>query len=81
MFLAAAIVLGFAVNNQRGVPPAVVDSQRDNVSKVASSMRLTINHSVEDLDQRVGARLPSTPDSELVKQVVGDGTDWNGAAI
>ncbi|MGC5020164.1 HAMP domain-containing protein [Micromonospora sp. DT47] len=81
MVLGAAIVLGFAVNGQRGVPPAVVDSQRDNVSKVASSMRLTINHSVEDLDQRIAARSPSTPDPELLKQLVGDGTDWNGAAI
>jgi HAMP domain-containing protein len=81
MCLAAAIVLGFAVNSHRGVPPAVVDSQRDNVSKVASSMRLTINHYVEDLDQRIAARSPSTPDAEFLKQVVGDGTEWNGAAI
>ncbi|MFC8616220.1 HAMP domain-containing protein [Micromonospora purpureochromogenes] len=81
MCLAAAIVLGFAINNQRGVPPAVVDSQRDNVSKVASSMRLTINHYVEDLDQRIAARPPTTPDPEFVKQVVGNGTEWTGAAI
>ncbi|RZU75235.1 hypothetical protein EV384_3767 [Micromonospora kangleipakensis] len=81
MFLAAAIALGFAVNNQRGVPPAVVDSQRDNVSKVAASMRLTINHYVDGLDQRIATRSPSTPDPEFVKQVVGDGTEWNGAAI
>ncbi|WP_446220296.1 HAMP domain-containing protein [Micromonospora sp. IBHARD004] len=81
MTLAAAIVLGFAVNNQRGVVPAVVDSQRDNVSKVAASMRLSINHYVEDLDQRIAARSPSTPDADFLKQVVGDGTEWNGAAI
>ncbi|SIM77308.1 HAMP domain-containing protein [Micromonospora cremea] len=81
MVLAAAIVLGFAVNNQRGVPPAVVESQRDNVAKVASSMRLTINHSVEDLDQRIAGRSPTTPDPELLKQVVANGTEWTGATI
>ncbi|WP_245718851.1 HAMP domain-containing protein [Micromonospora rhizosphaerae] len=81
MFLVAAIVLGFAISHERAVPPAVVDSQRDNVSKVASSMRLTINHSVEDLDQRVASRPPSMPDAELSKQVVGDGTTWNRAAV
>jgi HAMP domain-containing protein len=81
MCLAAAIVLGFAVNSQRGVPPAVVNSQRDNVSKVASSMRLTINHYVEDLDQRISTRSPATPDADFLKQVVGNGTEWNGAAI
>ncbi|MEH0824728.1 MULTISPECIES: cache domain-containing protein [unclassified Micromonospora] len=81
MFLAAAIVLGFAINHQRGVPPAVVDSQRDNVSKVATSTRMTIQHSVEDLDQRVAGRAPGTPDPELVKQVIGDGATWSGAVI
>ncbi|MFI5486027.1 HAMP domain-containing protein [Micromonospora echinaurantiaca] len=81
MFLAAAIVLGFALNHQRGVPPAVVDSQRDNVSKVATSTRMTIQHSVEELDQRVSTRAPGTPDPELLKQAVGDGATWNGATI
>ncbi|MGS2618751.1 HAMP domain-containing protein [Micromonospora sp. LZ34] len=81
MFLAAAIVLGFALNHQRGVPPAVVDSQRDNVSKVATSTRLTIQHSVEELDQQVSTRAPGTPDPELLKRVVGDGATWNGATI
>ncbi|MET8834558.1 HAMP domain-containing protein [Micromonospora sp. NPDC004540] len=81
MILAAAVVLGFAVNSHRGVPPAVVDSQRDNVSKVAAGMRLSINHYVEDLDQRIASRSPTTPDAELLKQVVGNGTEWSGAAI
>ncbi|MEW2384349.1 HAMP domain-containing protein [Micromonospora sp. NPDC047707] len=81
MFLAAAIILGFAINHERGVPPAIVDSQRDNVSKVATSTRMTIQHSVEDLDQRVAGRAPGTPDAELLKQVVGDGATWNGAVI
>ncbi len=81
MVLAAALVLGFAVHSQRAVPPAVIDSQQDNVLKVASSMRLTINHSVEDLDQRVAGRSPSMPDPEFVKQLVGNGTDWSGVAI
>ncbi|MCM0673440.1 HAMP domain-containing protein [Micromonospora phytophila] len=81
MFLAAAIVLGFALNHQRGVPPAVVDSQRDNVSKVASSTRLSLQHSVEELDQLVSTRAPGTPDPELLKQVVGDGATWTSATI
>ncbi|MEH0981907.1 HAMP domain-containing protein [Micromonospora sp. CPCC 205556] len=81
MVLAAAIVLGFALNHQTGVPPAVVDSQRDNVAKVAASTRLTIQHSIEDLDRRVATRNPATPDPELLKQVMGDGAIWNGAAV
>jgi HAMP domain-containing protein len=81
MFLAAATILGFALNHQRGVPQAVVDSQRDNVSNLAASIRLTTQRSIVDLDRQVAARSPATPDPELVKQVVGDGTTWNGAAI
>ncbi|WP_408631013.1 HAMP domain-containing protein [Micromonospora inositola] len=49
--------------------------------KVATSTSLTIQHSIEDLDQRIAARSPTTPDAELLKQVVGDGATWNGAAI
>ncbi|MGN9813294.1 HAMP domain-containing protein [Micromonospora sp. BQ11] len=81
MVLSAAIVLGFAVHSQRAVPPAVVDSQRDNVAKVAASTRLSIQHSIDELDQRIAARDPAIPDPELLKQVVGDGSTWNGAAI
>ncbi|WBB68053.1 HAMP domain-containing protein [Micromonospora sp. WMMD812] len=81
MVLAAAIVLGFAIHSQRGVPPAVVESQRDNLTKVASSTRLSVQHSVEELDQRVATRAPGTPDPELLKQVLGDASIWNGATI
>lgn len=79
--LAAAMVLGFALNHQRGVPQAVVESQRDNTSSLASSIQLTTQRSVEDLDRLVAARPPSIPDPELVKQVVGGGATWSGAAI
>lgn len=81
MLLAAAIVLGFALNQQRGVPPAVVESQQDNVSKVASSIQLTAQNSIEDLDRLVATRSPSTPDPEFLKQVVGDGSIWSGSTI
>ncbi|HEX2774288.1 MAG TPA: HAMP domain-containing protein [Micromonosporaceae bacterium] len=81
MFLGAAIVLGFALNHQRGVPPAVVESQQDNVSKVASSIQLTAQNSIEDLDRLIATRSPSTPDPELLKQVVADGKTWSGAAV
>ena len=81
IILAAATVLGFALNHQRGVPQAVVESQQDNTSSLASSVQLTIQRSVEDLDRLVAARPPATPDPELVKQVVGNGAIWSGAAV
>ncbi|MEV1286590.1 HAMP domain-containing protein [Micromonospora sp. NPDC049679] len=82
MFLAAVMVLGFALNHERGVPPAVVDSQRDNVSKLAAGIELPSEHSIEDLDRLVAAGVAAmTPDAELLNQVVGDASTWSGAAI
>jgi hypothetical protein len=82
MFLAAVTVLVFGVNNQRGVPPAVLESQRDNVSKLASSIRLNMEHSVKGLERLVAGQLAAPkPDPEFLKQVIGDGATWSGAAI
>lgn len=82
MFLAAVTVLVFAVNNQTAVPPAVIDSQRDNVSKLASSIELATQHSAGNLGRMVAGRSAAPPpDPEFLQQVVADATTWSGAAI
>ncbi|MFG1778639.1 HAMP domain-containing protein [Micromonospora sp. NPDC049051] len=80
MFVVAVAVLGFALHGQRGVLPAVVDSQRDVVTKLASSLRLEASRTFVELERTVSAR-GTTPDAELLARVVGDGTGYNGAAV
>ncbi|WP_433347747.1 HAMP domain-containing protein [Micromonospora sp. CA-111912] len=80
MFVVAAAVLGFTVNAQRGVPPAVVDSQLDVVSKIAGNLRSNTGAAVEELDRTVAGRADAD-DAALPARVVADGAVWSGAAI
>lgn len=82
--MAAVAVLGFALDDQRGAPTAVVDSQLDIVSKLASSIQGSTRNSVDELNRMVAARsAESTPaaDTDLLTRVVGDATIWSGAAV
>ncbi|WCN82124.1 HAMP domain-containing protein [Micromonospora sp. LH3U1] len=80
MFVVAVAVLGFALNEQRGVLPAVVDSQRDVVTKLASGLQLDAGRTMAELERLVSARGNAT-DAELLARVVGDGTGTSGAAV
>jgi hypothetical protein len=80
MFIVVAAVLGFAVNAQRGVLPAVVDSQRDLVGKLASSLRLDVSTQRDELARVVQAR-GETTDADLLTKVIGDGRNFSGALV
>ncbi|TCB91254.1 HAMP domain-containing protein [Micromonospora zingiberis] len=80
MFVVVAAVLGFAVNAQQGVLPAVVDSQRDIVSKLASSIRLEVTARREELARVVQTR-GEVSDADLLTRVINDGRHLNGALI
>lgn len=80
MFVVAVAVLGFALSGQRGVLPAVVDSQRDVVSKLAGGLQLDASRTIAELERTVSGRGSAT-DAELLTRVIGDGTGHTGAAI
>ncbi|GIJ22332.1 hypothetical protein Vlu01_29560 [Micromonospora lutea] len=80
MFIVVAAVLGFAVNAQRGVLPAVVDSQRDIVSKLVSSIRLDVGTRRDELTRMVQARGEMT-DADLLSKVITDGRNISGASV
>ncbi|UWZ40374.1 HAMP domain-containing protein [Dactylosporangium roseum] len=83
MVVAAAAVLGFAVYDQRGVPSAVRDSQRELVSNVARNVSLAYTRAAADLDRHIAElRKPPVPaDAEVLSRVVGEGKAWIGAAV
>ncbi|OZV80157.1 HAMP domain-containing protein [Micromonospora echinospora] len=80
MFVVVAVVLGFALNAQRGVLPAVIDSQRDVVTKLASTISVANRAWSDELDRAVAGRGTVT-DAELLTRLVGDGTSVSGAAV
>ncbi|MEU6021172.1 HAMP domain-containing protein [Micromonospora sp. NPDC047134] len=80
MFVVVAAVLGFAVNAQHGALPAVVDSQRDIVAKLASSIRLDATARRDELTRMVQNRGEST-DAELLNRLISGGRNISGALI
>jgi HAMP domain-containing protein len=84
MFVAVVAVLGFAIHGQRGVPPAVLDSQRDIVGQLATGINTNTGQTFDLLDQTVTAAQTSSPppaDPQLLARVLGDRTTWTGASI
>ncbi|MEU7975273.1 HAMP domain-containing protein [Micromonospora sp. NPDC049089] len=80
MFVVAMAILGFAVSAERGVLPAVVDSQRDVVSKLASSMQTEARSRATNLSRTVQDR-GTTSDADLLTRLVGEGAGFTGAVI
>ncbi|MEU8252740.1 HAMP domain-containing protein [Micromonospora inaquosa] len=80
MLVVAVTILGFAVSSQRGVLPAVVDSQRDVVSKLASGMQVEARGRATELDRTVQER-GATSDADLLTRLVDAGTGFTGVAI
>jgi HAMP domain-containing protein len=83
MFVAVVAVLGFAIHGERGVPPAVLDSQRDIMGQLATGINTNTNLTFDLLEETVAsARGPSPePDAQLLTKVLGDRTTWTGASI
>ncbi|SCL16396.1 hypothetical protein GA0074694_1609 [Micromonospora inyonensis] len=80
MFVVVAVVLGFALSAQRGVLPAVIDSQNDVVTKLASTISVSTRAWSKQLGRTVADRATGT-DAQLLARVVGDGTSVSGAAV
>ncbi|MER7167690.1 HAMP domain-containing protein [Micromonospora sp. NPDC000207] len=80
MLVVAVAILGFSVNADRAVPPAVVDSQLDLVSRLAAAIQTSARTTAEELDGTVAGRGGAT-DEDLLARVVADGGPWIGAAI
>ena len=83
LVVATAAVLGFAIYDQQGVPPAVQDSQRDLMSKIARSMNIDAQQGADEFGQFAG-RLAGSAQPVAKEQLisfVGDGQEWAGAAV
>lgn len=79
MLLVTVAILGFAVNAHRGVLPAVLDSQANMVTKLASDLRVGARNTAEDLELSVAER-GTTTDADLLTQVVDKG-EFAGASV
>lgn len=80
MFVVAVAILGFAVSAQPGVLPAVVDSQRDVVTKLASSMQVEARGLATDLSRTMLDR-GAASEADLLNRLVEEGSGFTGAAI
>ena len=83
LVVATAAVLGFAIHDQRGVAPAVQESQRDLMSKIARSMSLGVQQAVDEFDRFAGrVRGTAQPvDKAALAGLVGADGQWAGAAV
>lgn len=80
MFVVAVAILGFAVSARHGVLPAVVDSQRTVVGKLASGVRVSAVIRAAELERTVQGR-GTIPDDQLLGRVVAESAGITGAAI
>ncbi|BCJ76456.1 hypothetical protein CS0771_60000 [Catellatospora sp. IY07-71] len=80
--LALTAVAVFAANSGAGVPQAVLDSQRDSVSKLARSIDAAYRLDVETVERAVDTnRTSAATDPKHLLEDVLQAQSWSGAAV